>query len=34
MTNPSVWFWICRIKEAEVQVSYYMHDGMFRDTYD
>jgi hypothetical protein len=34
MTQPLVWLWICGTKEAKVQVSHYVHNGTFRDTYD
>jgi hypothetical protein len=34
MTKPPNWHWICELKEAEVQVSTYVHKTMFTDLYD
>jgi hypothetical protein len=34
MIDPPNWIWICRSKEAEVQVSHYTHKSMFTDLYD
>ena len=34
MTKLLVWLWICRTKEAKVQVLYYVHNAMYRDIYD
>jgi hypothetical protein len=34
MTEPLVWLWICGTKEAKVQVSHFVHNGIFGDTYD
>jgi hypothetical protein len=34
MTETPIWLWICGSKEAEVQVSTYVHKPMFTDVYD
>ena len=34
MTDPPVWLWICGSKEAEVQVSHYAHNALYRDMYE
>jgi hypothetical protein len=34
MTDPPMWLWICWSKEAEVQVSHYAHNAMYRDMYE
>jgi hypothetical protein len=34
ITYLPMWLWICRTKEAKVQVMHYAYSGMFRNTYD
>jgi hypothetical protein len=34
MNDPPMWLWICGSKEAEVQVSHYAHNAMYKDTYE
>jgi hypothetical protein len=34
MNETPIWLWICGSKEAEVQVSTYVHKPMFIDVYD
>ena len=29
-----IWLWICRLKEAEIQISTFAHKLMFTDVYD
>jgi hypothetical protein len=34
MTEPPIWLWICGSKEAEIQVSTFVHKTMFTDVYE
>ena len=34
INEPPIWLWICRSKEAEIQVSTFAHKTMFTDVYN